>query len=253
MGIFNCGCHDDPITPIKSRKAKVVSLTTFSLSELKLSLPEALLTDPIRDMIDNGWYEIEEMRAIKNHLRPDDTFLEIGGGLGFIAALSARTIGANRVTTVEANPVMIPIIRQNLDENGFGAADVVHRAVVADATDETMPFFVPQSFWAASSSTLGMEGLHRTVSVPTISLDALLNEKQPSVLMVDVEGAEAGFFSSKLPSTLRLIVLELHPDKYPPSVIGQIFQRLGQNDFIYQPKGSQGSVVCFERIPVVSA
>lgn len=223
-------------------------MTTFSLSGLELSLPEALLTEPIKNMIDNGWYEIEEMRALRAHLRSDDTFLEIGGGMGYIAALCARTISAERVTTVEPNPEMIPTLRKNLADNGFDAAAVLHAVVVPEITAQTETFYLPHSFWAASVSEIGMEGAYQAVTVPAISLADLLEEKQPTVLMVDAEGAEAEFFKSNLPDVLRLIVLELHPDKYPLSAIREIFQRLDHNGFVYQPKGSQGAVVCFERV-----
>ena len=223
-------------------------MTAFSLSGLKLTLPDALLTEPIQNMIDNGWYEIEEMRALNRHLRTEDRFLEIGGGMGFIAALSARKVSPERVTTVEANPDMIPVIKKNLADNGFEAAEVIHAVVVPEVKDQTAQFFLPRSFWAASVTADGMEEAHREVTVPAISLADLLEEKKPTVLMVDAEGAETNFFTTKLPEVLRQIILELHPDKYPASSIQKIFRRLDQNGFVYQPNGSQGAVVCFERI-----
>jgi len=93
-------------------------LATFSLSGLQLALPDGLLTAPIQEMIDNGWYEIE---------------------------------------------------------------------------DETVKFFIPRSFWAASVNGVGLDDDPRSIAVPAISLADLLDETQPTVLMVDAEGAETGF------------------------------------------------------------
>lgn len=223
-------------------------MSTFSLNGLKMTLPDALMTAPIRKMIDNGWYEIDEMKALKLNLLPDDRFLEVGGGMGYIAALSARRVGASQVTTVEANPEMVPIIRQNLVANGFPEVDIRHGVVVAEKTQEYAEFFLPRSFWAASLNPKGLNGSPKSIQVPTLSMTELIEEIQPTFLMIDVEGAESDFFMSQLPAALRVIVLELHQDKYPRHVIRDIFRRLDQQDFIYQPKGSHGAVVCFERI-----
>lgn len=223
-------------------------MATFSLNGLEMTLPDALMTAPIRKMIDNGWYEIDEVKALKMNLRPEDRVLEIGGGMGYIAAMSARTVGASQVTTVEANPEMVPVIRRNLEANGFPEVDIRHGVAVAKKGQGHAEFFLPRSFWAASINPQGLKGAPKSIEVPTLSMTELIEETQPTFLMIDVEGAEADFFMSRLPATLRVIVLELHQNKYPRHVIRDIFRRLDQQDFVYQPNGSHAAVVCFERI-----
>lgn len=221
-------------------------MPSFDLSGIRITLPDTMLTPTIRRMLEKGWYENEEAKALKAHLRADDSVLELGGGAGFLATLCARKVGAANVVTVEANPDMLPVIRQNLADNGQAAATVIHGSVFATSDCDTAAFFVPEAFWAATSKTTGATASRR-ITVPVLLLDDLLKTYRPTVLIVDVEGAEEDYFLSALPLQLRLIVMELHPDRYPPESIRALFMRLAAQDFTYQPKGSHGSVVVFTR------
>ncbi|WP_068306043.1 FkbM family methyltransferase [Pararhodobacter sp. CCB-MM2] len=222
-------------------------MPSYSLGDIQLVLPDALLTPLIQRMLEKGWYEVEEAKALRAHLRDDDRVLELGGGAGFLATLCALKVGAQNVATVEANPTMLPIIRENLERNGQGGADVLHGAVLSSSGLATTDFYIPEAFWAATLEQSG-KGAVRQVSVPVWPLSDLLQRYAPTVLIVDVEGAEKDYFEGMLPSGLRLIVIELHPDAYARDIIGVLFARLAAQGFIYQPKGSQGAVVVFERL-----
>lgn len=219
-------------------------MPSWTIDGLSLTLPEAMLTPGIARMCDKGWYETEERRALAAHLAPGDRLLELGGGAGFLACVAARALGAARVVTVEANPAMLPVIRANLAANGQEAVRLVHAAAVADGCCE-MELHVPAAFWAASLEDAPGT---RAVTVPARPAEALIADHDPTVLVVDVEGAEAGFFAHPLPGTLRLIVVELHPPRYPRAAIRDLFARLGARGFAYEPKGSSGAVVCFHRL-----
>ncbi|PSL17579.1 FkbM family methyltransferase [Shimia abyssi] len=223
-------------------------MPTFSLSGIKLSLPKLLLTESIRRMLEKGWYEVEERKALEAHLRSGDRVLELGGGAGFLAAFSAQFVGASQVTTVEANPKMLAVLQKNLADNDCSLVNVRHGVVLGKTTEKETSFHVPEAFWAASQDTSAMDSSWLSVSVPTLSFDALLGEEQPTVLVVDVEGSEASYFFLDLPECLRLIVIELHPQKYSPHAIRALFNRLDRQSFIFQPLGSHGTVVCFERL-----
>lgn len=55
-------------------------MPAYTLGDLLISLPEKMLTPSIRRMLDKGWYEIEEAKALRAHLRDGDRVLELGGG-----------------------------------------------------------------------------------------------------------------------------------------------------------------------------
>lgn len=223
-----------------------ITVPGFQHFDIKFFLPDSLLTPTIREMLENGWYEVEEANAVQALLRPGDKVLELGGGAGFLAALCGRKVGAANVVTVEANPKMIPLIKRNLAANGQSAITVVHGAVLASPERSTATFFVTKAFWAAASkkpTALASE----QITVPALALDSLLERYNPSVLIVDVEGAEEDFFLTLLPENLRLIIIELHPENYPPKTIRSIFARLADQQFTYETKGSHGPVVVFAR------
>src|SRR5215208_3845589 len=64
--------------------------------------------------------------AIRKHVRPGSSVLDIGSGTG-IWAIAAALSGADRVVAVERDALLIPIIKNNLKENGVSdRVEVVH-------------------------------------------------------------------------------------------------------------------------------
>ncbi|MGA9772809.1 MAG: 50S ribosomal protein L11 methyltransferase [Blastocatellia bacterium] len=64
--------------------------------------------------------------AIRKHVRPGSSVLDIGTGTG-IWAIAAALAGADRVVAVERDSLLIPIIRNTVKENGVSdRVEVVH-------------------------------------------------------------------------------------------------------------------------------
>lgn len=221
-------------------------MAQFELNGRKLYVPDEILTPSIRRMFEKGWYEIEEFKAIKAHLVGTDSVLELGSGVGYLATICSDIVGSEQVTTVEANPDMIPIIQHNLGVAGHSNTKVINGVAVETQRGETEEFYVPPAFWASSRKKREGTG-HKQVSVPSFALRTLIDEVSPTVLIVDVEGAEDEFFFFDLPSELRLVIIELHPVHYPQSAINALFLRLLGQGFGYEVNGSHGAVVVFKR------
>jgi FkbM family methyltransferase len=221
-------------------------MSAYEAFGIQITFPEEVLTPVIRKMLEKGWYEVEEANAIRHNLRDGDRVLEIGGGVGFLATLCSSIIGSENVITVDANPRSIPIIQKNLQDNAHSKAKVIHGAVIESPKDKVVDFFIPESFWSAALTEPEGQFISR-VSVPILDFNDLINKYQPTVLIIDVEGEERNYFRLDIPSRTRLIILELHPKKYPAIIIGDIFQRLAAQRFFYQPRGSHGAVVVFEK------
>lgn len=65
-------------------------------------------------------------RAIKQSVRPDTNFLDIGAGSGVWAILAAK-LGAKRVVAVEIEECLIPIIYKHAQENGVAdRIEIIH-------------------------------------------------------------------------------------------------------------------------------
>ncbi len=219
----------------------------FTLKDIELEISRHLLTPEIEAALQKGNYEWQETLAIKRHLKCDDTVLEIGAGIGLTTVAAARVVGGENVVSVEANPALLPEIRNNLALNGLGGAVLLHQVVLPEAGKAEAQIYVPDSFWGASIDGLTVP-LAQEITVPAIGFDALLAAHPATVLICDVEGAEAEYFQNPLPSALRMILLELHPKLYALRVVKLIFDRLSAQGFAYVPFGSKGPVVCFKRV-----
>lgn len=156
-----------------------------------------------------GDYEEVDLELIEKMIRPGDRVLECGGGAGITGSLAALCSG-NPVTIVEPNEVMHEIIRQNIQLNGQECQLIAAAVVGDDYLDDTLTFSVQDEYWWSSVLDHGSGELVQTA---VAKISDLLNSICPSVLILDIEGAEVGLLPDRLPSDLRLIMIELHtPD-----------------------------------------
>lgn len=190
---------------MKSAWRRLVRANAVTLEGITLSTDPALVSRQVRRGIFKETYEEPERVLIRAALRPDDRVLEVGGGVGFIGLLCARLVGPGRVLTYEANPAMDRVIRANHALNRLEPA-LRNRAITARGGD--ISFFVTDNI--ISSSVYQRDG-GRPVTVPSDALDAVLAEWKPTVLVMDVEGAEVDILPASTLQGVRALVLELHP------------------------------------------
>lgn len=173
------------------------------------------LTDTRTERINAERYEAEEIAGALALVRPGDTVLELGAGLGIVGAVIAKKCEAAQVLSYEANPHLIPHIRTLYALNGLESTNAVHNQVVVAGSDipETLPFHIHSSY--LGSSLAGRGGPPKElVDVQTRSFETLRNEVAPDILVMDIEGAELDFLRNADLTGLRGIVLEFHPKTY---------------------------------------
>ncbi|MDF1856915.1 FkbM family methyltransferase [Pseudooceanicola sp.] len=220
----------------------------FELNGVKLSLPEALAAPKILRKLKSGQYEGFEARAAGLRVRKGFRVLELGGGMGYVGSICANITGGENLVTVEANPDMIPVIRANFDQNGHQAATLLHGAVTGNAAEgETLEFRRGPAFWGASIAEDGT-GKGDIVEVPLLRIGELLKAHRPNVVIMDIEGAEQHLFDAPWPRHVRFVMMEIHPARYPASVIRDIFDCMSASNMAYDPRASSGGVVSFRRL-----
>ena len=220
----------------------------FTLRDIRLQIPAEALHGGLEKALASGRYEGQEADALLRHLVPEDRFLDLGAGLGFLCCLAARIVGAAQVTGVEAGPQTARLARANLDRNGFAEARLVHAAVTAGTAGE-VEFGQRPSFWASAlKGAADWPKNAQILRVPARPLADLMDEAQPTVLSCDIEGAEAEVLACPLPPGLRRIVVELHPAVYGLKGTRAIFDALSAQGFAFTPDGSRGATVVFARI-----
>ena len=208
-----------------------------------------LVSDAVWRAIRDGSYEAAEIRAGLGALRAGDRLLELGGGLGIVGAVLASRTGAARILSVEADPRLIPCMRRLHADNGIANIDLLNCAPTASPQDGAV-LYVRPDFWRSSLDP-ATGPYAQAVRVPTRTLDSLIGGFGPTVLMCDIEGAEAELFAppQAFPG-VRAIVIELHLRNYPDpalAAVDRIFRTLSARGFAYLPCLSAGEVVAFER------
>ncbi len=221
----------------------------FDLNGMLLGCPEALGSEKITQKLATGQYEGTEARAVKMRVKPGHRVLELGAGLGYIGSLAASIAGAENVTSVEANPDMLKVIRNNFDRNSGEAIELRHGAVVGNDFDgDRLAFARGRQFWASKIATVGDDG-PGLIEVPALKIGALLKELRPNVVIMDIEGAEQFLFEKRWPKSVRFVIMELHPKQYDSyEAVKTIIDCLSDSGLTYDPGASRGTVLVMRRV-----
>lgn len=207
---------------------------------------ERVLTSPIRAAMLAGQFEAEESAQIPHIVRGGDRVLEIGAGIGFISTLLAREPRVSAVVAVEANPHLLDYMGRLHASNHVAKVRRLN-AILTNAAAETATFYLRRDFWMGSLSA-EPNAFVATVEVPTMNLDALLRDEAISLIVCDVEGAEADLFEHADLSGVDRIFVETHDHVTGLSGVRRLFETMQAQGFVYDPRHSTGSVVLFQRL-----
>ena len=192
-----------------------------------------------------GTYERKETTAVKRIVGADDVVLELGGGIGYMSTVLSKLCGAKEVHTFEANPGLLPYMADLHAANGVTNV-TVHHALLAPRKGKDQPFYVRDNF-LASSMDPDVAPYTEEVMVEVRGLNTTLKEIKPSVLVCDIEGAEAELFPAGDFKGLRAAIIELHPQWIGQAGVQAVFDAMQKAGLSYFHKGSQGKVVCFKK------
>ena len=173
----------------------------------------------------NGQYECGEISIIKEKLQKEDIILEIGTGLGFLAAYCAKIAGDKNVFTYEANTKNVALIQTVFKKN----------KVYPTLTNAYLSIEKGiHSFPVNSKNMLGSSTLIETdemILIPQLNLNDEIKKINPSFLIMDIEGGEYTIFSIISFHTIQKIQFELHPKILSKEKCNHIFEILQTNGF----------------------
>ena len=124
------------------------------------------------------------------------------------AVLAAKQCGAENVFSYEANPVMEPLIRKNFELNGW-KPNLVMKAVTVDGED--VRFFASDNVYSSSTIDRSETVAGKMITVPSDSINHVIEDTNPNTIVMDVEGAEAELLTKADLSTITNILVEVHP------------------------------------------
>lgn len=168
-----------------------------------------------------GSYEGAETRMIRELLRGSTSVVELGSSLGVTTAHAAALMApGGRLVCVEANPLLLPGLRDRLARHTVSLhVDFLH-AAVTDTCGEAVFYVSPSTVSSSLGPPPGQRARlpagpsGRRVRVPASTLREILRRAEVDEfdLICDIEGAEAAFLL-KDPDVLRRCrraVIELH-------------------------------------------
>ncbi len=200
---------------------------------VKVPFVPKIITPPIEKPMRNNRYEGGECAALRELLIPGDRVLELGAGVGLLSTVAAMSKGVESVLTVEANPEMIPLIKETHRLNGAKNIELIN-GVVAPRTTEPLDFYLRKDFWASSMEPDSRPYVD-VVQVPSFGIKDLIQKQNPTVIAIDIEGGELGLFDKADLSKVRLLIIEFHSKVYGKANVTAITKLLEKKGLKVDP------------------
>lgn len=201
----------------------------------------AIITPRIERPLRNGRYEARECQHVRGLLQRGDRVLELGTGLGVVSASIAATGKTSQITTIEANPELLPLIHETHRLSGSSGIELRNGVVTANMVPDCQ-FYLRSHFWASSTNP-DSRPFQRAVTVPALNIGALIAELDPTVLIIDIEGGELGLLDAVDLSGVRAVVIEMHPKLYGEPGVQAITDVLVTKGLIPRPGDTPDATV----------
>ena len=143
-----------------------------------------------KDIIQNKKYEPDVSAVIKSHLKPGDTFVDIGANIGYFTLLAASIVSeTGHVYSFEPNANNCKLISQNITLNNFSNVEIFPYAVA-----ESKQILNYHGGNVSSNGHISdkVDDQEAFVQVEAVALDdILLKADTITAIKMDIEGAEA--------------------------------------------------------------
>lgn len=206
------------------------------------------LSEKLTKSFESGTYERWEGEFVRKILTGGERVLELGGGIGFISTLACKAARPECYHVVEANPDLIPVIREVHRLNGVTGIEVENCILTnlpGDLQKGSVTFAVAHNFTASSAMKLGIG--RREIEVPARSFNAEVAKHRYDTLICDIEGSELDLFRTADLAHFKTLMIEVHKGIIGLQGVQKVFARIGRAGFGYDEDLSHGSVVTFRR------
>jgi FkbM family methyltransferase len=171
-----------------------------------------LISQDMRDVISRELYETAEKKLCQEFIHSEDKILEIGSAIGFISLFCRKSLNVSSIYCVEPNPTTQSILERNYELNGF-TVNLIKGCL--NKCDGEVSMNVNTAFWIDSISNDHDSEFTSSekIRVKAYSIESILKiiNFDPSILIIDVEGAELVLEPSDIPDCVRLVIMEIHP------------------------------------------
>ena len=230
---------------------------TVEIAGVRIPIDPAIMSDKIQQQLRAGRWEDGETAVLPTIVAAGDRVIDLGAGIGFLAAFIGLLRKAELIVAVEANPELMPLIGALAGLNGV-EIEALNALVAIETTSPTHPFYLHNDLWASSPIRIKDSSLRGVVELPVTTLEALAAEFSPTLMIIDLE-VMRGFLAdgaavartrlgaANLPGVTRILA-ELKPTRFTPAEVQAIFDGLSNAGFGYDPGLSRSELVVFSRV-----
>ncbi|MGB3244486.1 MAG: FkbM family methyltransferase [Sulfitobacter sp.] len=197
----------------------------------------------VRKLLRTNAYEAKESEAALRVVREGDVVIELGGGIGYMSTLVASKRAIKSVHSFEANPHLIPYIKQVHAANGVTNAHVTN--AILGPRKGSVDFYLRDPMLGSSMKLIAGEATPPSTKVDVLDAKAVFADIKPNVLICDIEGAEVDLIPQLDMTGLRAAVIETHPQWIGPEGMNKVMRAFMDAGLAYYHRGSQGKVLCF--------
>lgn len=215
---------------------------TVTIDGIALHFTPERVSGAIIEQIYTEHYEQAEKQLVRALVAPEDAVLELGAGLGFISSVIGRCRPRLQVS-VEADPRMIALLRQNLASNGVTGAEIL--SGIVGPQDGEADFFFGDHFIGSSVHRSGEHRERQTVRRHAIG--PLFERCDFNCLIIDVEGAEDELIDQLPLGRVNKLCMEFHPHIIGPGKVTAIIEKLIKQGFQLDLQQQSGQVLVFRR------
>ena len=226
-------CHRPPSAFLIAMTAEMGGFT------FKCDLRDAIS----REVCFTGRYEPQETSLIQSILQHGMTFVDVGANWGYFTLLAAHLVGSGgRVVSLEPDPRLFPILRENIIRNHLEQVIALQVAAASENGVLSLAGYSETGNNFGVSRIVSKGELGCTFDVAARPLDELFDElglQTIDLLKMDIEGFEGfallGLENSMRHQRVKRLLIELHPAEiaeHGQSVKGIIGQL---RDFGYRP------------------
>jgi FkbM family methyltransferase len=164
-----------------------------------------------------GTFEPALQSLLDKCLNPGDAFFDVGANVGFLSVLAAHKVGPQgQVHCFEPLPANGNQILHNVALGGFQQVSLHQIALSNERGMATFRVSAVPTFGALVDSPIAVDDQIGAIQVPVSTLDHMIEElslASPTMIKIDIEGAEVGFLAGAT-ATIRkyrpLLLIELH-------------------------------------------
>lgn len=207
-----------------------------------------IISRKIRRLLRLELYEDRETHAALRAVKSSDIILELGTGIGYMSAVIGKNVQPKEIHTFEANPLLIEYAKNLHDINDIQNCHVTN-AIIGEQSGTTT-FYARTDILTSSldKAPRGIRTENQTEhKIPVLAARSVFKEIRPTVFICDIEGAESWLIPLCDFTTVKVAILELHPQWIGKDGVQAVFDKFHQSGLTFFPKLSSKKVVVFRR------